>query len=85
MSKAVSPIPYKVPIADANGNLSPVWGTWFRDLFDRIGGLSASSNTELNATLTSATSSITTNAALVTSLTARVTALENNLSQGPIL
>lgn len=46
---SIPQIPYKVPIINQAGFLSPAWEKWFRDVFLRIGGLEALSNTELEA------------------------------------
>lgn len=49
MSNPVPPIPYKIPVADAGGYLSQAWSAWFRELYTRIGGSSASTNSQLLA------------------------------------
>jgi len=42
------PVPYQSPIMDRQGQLSPVWAAWFRQLFFRVGGHVALTNTELD-------------------------------------
>lgn len=49
MANPVPPIPFKVPLTDDRSSLlSPAWAAWFRELFNRIGGTDASSNTVLD-------------------------------------
>jgi len=96
MAAILPPIPYKTPLLDRNGYLNEAWSRWFRDMFERIGGTRALSNTELEnlqsdnledveadiLALQSLTSSHTTD---LTSLQSSVAALQvsiNDLNQG---
>jgi hypothetical protein len=45
--KSVPPVPYKAALVDARGLLTPAWAAWFRQVFTRVGGHDALSNTEL--------------------------------------
>lgn len=47
MPEQVPPIPFKSPIANSNGFLNDSWAKWFRQIFARVGGNVALSNTEL--------------------------------------
>lgn len=51
MSVTIPPVPYKSPIVSETGFLTPPWEKWFRELFMRIGGVVALSNTELETQL----------------------------------
>ncbi len=51
MSSELSPVPLLTPVTDQGGNLTRVWAEWIRELFARVGGNSASTNTELAAAL----------------------------------
>lgn len=48
--------PYKVQMLSGDGFLSQAWLSWFREVYIRIGGTSALSNTELAGTITSTVS-----------------------------
>lgn len=47
MGISLPPVPHKVPMTDQSGHLNQAWSKWFRDMFVRIGGTVAPSNTEL--------------------------------------
>lgn len=47
MSSTLPPVPYRAPVVDANGMLSPIWSDWFRAVFLRAGGNIAETNDEL--------------------------------------
>ena len=49
MANPLPPIPLKTPIADDNGLPTGPWTAWFRELFSRVGGTNASSNSQLFA------------------------------------
>lgn len=38
MAQDLPPVPYRGPIADQNGIVTPVWADWFKKLLDRVGG-----------------------------------------------
>lgn len=48
MANAVPPVPYKSPLTDSTGRLTQAWSAWFRELFNRIGGNTASANSDLD-------------------------------------
>jgi len=68
MAVTVPAPPYKTPLLDVNGLLTPSWTAWFRDLYKRVGGTIAFSNTELYA------------AADVTDLTANVATIQTQVN-----
>lgn len=83
MAEDVPPIPYNAPIVNQGGFISDPWGKWFRQVFTRIGGNFAPSNTDLAASLSGQVSEIDDD---VESLSERVSSLENQaagLGQGP--
>lgn len=41
--------PYNTPMVDEAGRLSGIWIAWFREMFRRLGGNNALSNTELES------------------------------------
>lgn len=47
--KTLPPVPYKSPLVDNSGFLTPPWATFFRQVFQRIGGPIALSNIELES------------------------------------
>lgn len=47
MAQPMPPLPYKTPVVDETGFFTDPWAKWFRQLFVRIGGVDALSNTEL--------------------------------------
>lgn len=52
-NQSVPPIPYREPMLSPDGKtISVPWGKWFRQVFARIGGSIAPSNTELAQALT---------------------------------
>lgn len=51
MAEIVPPLPYKTPMVDQRGIVSEPWSKWFRQLFQRIGGTEAPSNSELGEVL----------------------------------
>lgn len=54
MAEVVPPLPYKTPMVDSRGMLTEPWSKWFRQVFLRIGGTTALSNTELTENLDTA-------------------------------
>lgn len=68
MANPVPPLPLKTPLADQAGLLTPAWTAWFRELFTRVGGTSASTNSQLLA--------------LIENLQADVNVLQGGLTQG---
>lgn len=42
------PVPFKIPVLDDRGYVSQAWGAFFRQLFVRVGGHNAKTNTELD-------------------------------------
>lgn len=79
MATSLPQPPYKTPLVDSKGYLTIPWAYFIRDLFERVGGLSALSNTELAGSTPEDSS--------VTSLTTRVTSIEvdiKGLQQEPV-
>lgn len=58
MANALPPLPLRHPIEDADGLMSQPWIALMREIFNRIGGTSAQSNTDLHTTTLSLTDSI---------------------------
>jgi hypothetical protein len=94
MAVTVSPPPYKTPVIDNTGMLSPRWSAWIRELFERIGGISAPSNSELDEVLDlsdveSDIDALEADVALLetsdTSQNTAIALLRSDLSQGPVL
>lgn len=52
MSNLLPPVPYKATMADAQGITTAIWSDWFKQLFARVGGHIAESNTELKTDIT---------------------------------
>jgi hypothetical protein len=85
---AISKPPYRNEFVDDRRFLTTPWVNFFRDLFIRIGDISALSNTELaesSASLQTSVSSNTTSIATLTSTTAALAVQINDLLQGPVL
>lgn len=59
MAEVVPPVPYKTPVLDKSGFLSPAWSGWFKTLFIRIGQSNALSLTDLQSTVGTHTNQIT--------------------------
>ena len=74
MANSLPPLPLKTPLTDKNGFLSPAWAGFFVELFNRVGGNIAPSNSEINTSTTTIQSQIT---ALQTK--------DNDFGQGPNL
>lgn len=76
--------PYKTPVTDDRGLMAPSWVSWFREVFNRIGGNVALSNTELAG---GSSESLGTLSAAVAALQNDVASLELNsdFDQGPVL
>ena len=70
---SVPHIPMTAPLTDSGGYLAPSWALWFQQVFSRIGGNQAYSNTTL-ATL--AQTSLVPIQTQVTALQTSVTALQ---------
>lgn len=86
MAVVVSDPPYKVPMIDSKGYLSPAWVAWFRSLLIRVGGSIAPSNAELAATpLGTLPVDVANLQLLTTSQGVLINQLENGLNQGPVL
>lgn len=52
-ANALPPVPYKTPIMDAtSGLMNSAWTGFFRELFSRVGGTSASTNSQLHTQIT---------------------------------
>jgi hypothetical protein len=99
MAVTVPNPPYKTPIADKSGFMSPSWIAWFREVFRRIGGSVALSNEELadlpalelaavEADITALQSDVTSIQNVNTSQGNSITTLQtlvNDLQQGPNL
>lgn len=66
------PVPHKAPMTDQNGVASPVWSDWFKKVFVRAGGHSASTNLELDSDVTAINTSISTINSTITALTPRL-------------
>jgi len=84
MSLSIPPHPSRSPIADKNGMATAAWTMWFRDVFQRIGGLNAPTNLEL---ATSGSLDVSGLQAQITALTSRVDDLSNDgtvLNQDPV-
>ena len=92
MSDTVPPPPYKSPVITPQGFLTDVWSKWFRQVFSRIGGSVALSNTQLEAlpaaSLATVNSRLSALEITSASNTTRITTLESQVSalnQGPTL
>jgi hypothetical protein len=92
MAQIIPAIPYKERVLDQNGYLSTAWIGWFRQLFLRVGGIEALSNTELenlpaldlaatNASVTALQTLAIAQGALISTLQGQV----SDLNQGPTL
>lgn len=88
----VPPVPYKTPVLDQAGYLSPSWSAWFRQLFIRIGQARALSNTELENLqlvelegIEAEVEALQTTSASHTTSIATLTTAVNDLGQGPLL
>lgn len=98
-TETIPPLPYKIPVLTPNGLLSDPWAKWFRQIFTRVGGSVAPSNSELadgqTAQLANVLSHVTelesllaTHTITINSNVARIIALEaetSGLNQGPNL
>lgn len=71
MANALPPIPIKSPMVDKNGAITFVWSAYHRELFERVGGVSGASNSQILG--------------LISSLQDRVSDLEGGLNKGPTL
>lgn len=38
MAETIPPVPFKSPVTDKSGMMTPVWYTFFRVLFNHVGG-----------------------------------------------
>lgn len=47
----IPPMPVMSPMIDKNGMITMAWNSFFQALITRLGGLSASTNAEINAQL----------------------------------
>lgn len=74
MANSLPPIPYKTRLVDSAGIITPQWAALMREMFARVGGTQAPSNTQLNTTLENIQEDIT-------ALEADV----SDLNQGPVL
>jgi len=54
------PVPYLAKMVDDNGRCTPQWAAFFRELWNRAGGGTGQSTTQLEATAASLATSITT-------------------------
>lgn len=84
-SDAVPNVPYKSPMLDQGGFLTPAWSAWFRTLFARVGGSVAPSISDINLDIAGFTTSITNLNANIATLSASISALQgqiNDLNQG---
>lgn len=75
MANTIPPIPYKVKVSDSRGYVSDAWSKFFLFMFDRVGGTTGDSNTELSESVTANTNNIT-------DLLLRVEALEQEPIDG---
>lgn len=78
----VQNVPYKVPVTDSSGLISAPWSKWFRQLYDRVGGTIAPSNSQLSGGSLIDLSTLETQ---VTHLQSQVAALQvniNDINQG---
>lgn len=78
MAVQLPQIPYKTPLVDKNGMVTDPWSKFFRQLFQRVGGLSALSNTELAGDV---------NVSSIQTLTTEINTLEaeiDGVKQGPL-
>lgn len=90
MAEALPPVPFKTPVINKAGFLSEPWSKWFRQIFARVGGTTALSNTELEALQSSGESGLEDD---IETLQSQVASLENQvdevfgtgLGQGPVL
>lgn len=89
MANLLPNVPYREPIADPSGLVTPAWSSFFQFAFLRMGKSSALSNTELaaihadsNAALQKQVTDLT---ATVATLQTQVTSGFDDLGQGPVL
>lgn len=74
MAESLPPVPYRVAMTNPNtGRLTKPWADFFQQLFIRVGGLEAPSNSEIGTTATTDSSSQV--AALQTQVDSNTTAV----------
>lgn len=71
----VPPIPYKSPLSDQNGIVSPVWAKWLNQIFLKTGGTSSTSLTSLETTVANQAIEITAINTTLTSLQSQINGL----------
>jgi hypothetical protein len=95
----VPPIPYKSPLLDARGFLTPAWSKWFEQMFLRAGGNIALTNVELEnlqsqdlavveadiSALETLTASHTSSISTINTDINTIESSLNDLGQGPVL
>lgn len=79
MSQNFPPPPYRQPIQDKNGYLTTAWAQWFQLGYDRAGGISALSNTELASSSQGTSTAVQ---AQITSLQTQINTISNQISGG---
>jgi hypothetical protein len=58
MSSALPPVPYQNAVTDKNGVVTPGWSNWFKQIYNRVGAATASTNLELAALFPVSTANI---------------------------
>ena len=91
-ARLVPPIPYKTPLNDARGFVTEPWSKFFRQLFLRIGGADALSNSELEElsvtdleTLKTQVTQLQTSLQASQATIAQLSGFVDGLNQGPRL
>ena len=87
--RIVPPPPHQSPMVGSSGLLTPVWSTWIRQLYVRIGQASALTNVELAANqidaIATINANITTLQTTVATQATQILELQPGLDQGPNL
>lgn len=73
----VPPPPYQSPVADKNGNVTPIWGKWLNQMYLRSGGANQPSTQNLVSDIQTLQSSV---GALQVALADETTALQNQVN-----
>lgn len=80
MPITLPPIPYKSQVIDQSGQLTLAWSKYFLEMFNRMGGKVALSNTELETTVIANNSAIATLKADTLVISIEINDLTNHMS-----